>query len=94
MANYRVSTNTNNGTTTTKDKTNKKQQKQRNINQFRWLTLKHEFLKIYVNLQTAFAAETHLAEGQWLEEQVNVVKLWMFEQQPEGQLFRGEKGNI
>jgi hypothetical protein len=29
-------------------------------------TLKHELLKISVHLQTAFAAGTHLAEGQWL----------------------------
>jgi hypothetical protein len=29
-------------------------------------------------LQTALAAETHLAEGQWLKEQLNVVKLCMF----------------
>jgi hypothetical protein len=29
-------------------------------------------------LQTAFAAETHLAEGQWLKKQVNMVKLRMF----------------
>jgi hypothetical protein len=29
-------------------------------------------------LQTAFAAETHLAEGQWLKEQLNLVKLRMF----------------
>jgi hypothetical protein len=27
-----------------------------------------------VNLQTVFATETHQAEGQWLEEQWNVVK--------------------
>jgi hypothetical protein len=36
------------------------------------------FLKISVNLQTALAAETHLAEQHWLEEQLNVVKLRMF----------------
>jgi hypothetical protein len=35
-------------------------------------------LKISVDLQTAFAADTHLAEGQWLKEQLNVVKLRMF----------------
>jgi hypothetical protein len=27
------------------------------------------------NLQTAFAAKAYLAEGQWLEEQMNMVKL-------------------
>jgi hypothetical protein len=41
-------------------------------------TLKHDLLKVYVHLQTAFAAETHLAEGQWLKEQLNMVKLCMF----------------
>jgi hypothetical protein len=40
--------------------------------------LKHEFLNISVHLQSAFAAETRLAEGQWLEEQLNWVKLRMF----------------
>jgi hypothetical protein len=44
----------------------------------RLFTLKREFLKISVNFQTALAAETHLAEGKWLEEQLNVVKLRMF----------------
>jgi hypothetical protein len=37
-----------------------------------------EFLKISVDLQTEFAAETHRAEGQWLEEQLSMVKLRMF----------------
>jgi hypothetical protein len=40
--------------------------------------LKHDLLKISVGLQTAFAPDTHLAEGQWLKEQLNVVKLRMF----------------
>jgi hypothetical protein len=39
---------------------------------------KLEFLKISVDLQSASAAETHLAEGQWLEVQLNVVKLCMY----------------
>jgi hypothetical protein len=39
---------------------------------------KRDLLKISIDLQTAFAAETHLAEGQWLKEQLNVVKLRMF----------------
>jgi hypothetical protein len=34
--------------------------------------------KISVDLQTAFAADTHPAEGLWLEEQLNVVRLRMF----------------
>jgi hypothetical protein len=41
-------------------------------------TPRHELLKVSVDLQTAFAAETNRAEGQWLEEQLNVVKLHMF----------------
>jgi hypothetical protein len=41
----------------------------------RLFTLKHELLKTSVRLQTAFAAEAHLAEGQGLEEHVNMVKL-------------------
>jgi hypothetical protein len=40
--------------------------------------LKHYLLKISIDLQTAFAADTRLAEGQWLKEQLNVVKLLMF----------------
>jgi hypothetical protein len=44
---------------------------------FKLLTLKHEVLKIYVNIQTAVAVETHLAEKQWLEK-LKVVKLRMF----------------
>jgi hypothetical protein len=48
------------------------------MDQLRLFTVKHDLLKISVHLQTAFAADTHLAEGQWLEEQLNVVKLRMF----------------
>jgi hypothetical protein len=36
-------------------------------------------IKIFIHLQTAFAAETHLAEGQWLKEQRNVVMLRVFQ---------------
>jgi hypothetical protein len=43
------------------------QNKRNNENQFRLLTLKHEFLEMSVKLKAAFADETHLAEGQWLE---------------------------
>jgi hypothetical protein len=39
------------------------------------LTLKQEFLKIYASLQTAFAAAAHLADGQWVQNQVNMLKL-------------------
>jgi hypothetical protein len=44
----------------------------------RLLKLKTDLLKISVDLQTACAADTHLAEGQWLKEQLNVVTLRMF----------------
>jgi hypothetical protein len=36
------------------------------------LTLKQELLGISASSQTALAVETQLAEGQWLEEQVDV----------------------
>jgi hypothetical protein len=42
--------------------TTKETTKQRKMNQIR-LTLKYDLLEISVDLQTAFAAETHLAEG-------------------------------
>jgi hypothetical protein len=48
------------------------------MDQLRLFKLKHTTLKMSVDLQTAFAANTHLAEGQWLKEQLNVVKLRMF----------------
>jgi hypothetical protein len=68
MANYRVTTDTNNTSNKTQDKTNKKNNKTNNkkqdkIDQLRPFIFKHELLKISVHLQTAFAAETHLAEG-------------------------------
>jgi hypothetical protein len=31
-----------------------------------------------MDLQTAVAAEAHLAEGQWLDEKLNLVKLCVF----------------
>jgi hypothetical protein len=31
-----------------------------------------------VHYKTVFAAEAHLAEGQWMDEQMNVAKLRMF----------------
>jgi hypothetical protein len=43
-----------------------------------FLTFKCRLLKISRNLQTEFAARTHLAVGQWLEEQLNVEKFRMF----------------
>jgi hypothetical protein len=59
--------------TTTKETTN-----QRNMDQLRLFTLKYDLLKVSVDLQTAFAGETHLGEGQWLKEQLNVLKLRTF----------------
>jgi hypothetical protein len=78
MASYRVSTNTNNSNKTTQDKKKTTITKQRNMDHIRLFKLKHDLLKISVDLQTAFAADTHLAEGQWLKEQLNVVKFRMF----------------
>jgi hypothetical protein len=48
------------------------------MDQLRLFTFKYDLPKISVDLQTAFAAETRLAEGQWLKEQLNVLKLLMF----------------
>jgi hypothetical protein len=64
----------NNSNKTTQDKTTK----QTKMDHLRLFKLKHDLLKITVDLQTAFAADTHLAEGQWLKEQLTVVKLRMF----------------
>jgi hypothetical protein len=54
------------------------QNKQRKMDQLKLSKLKHDLLKISIDLQTAFAADTHLAEGQWLKERRNVIKLRMF----------------
>jgi hypothetical protein len=48
------------------------------VDQLRLFKLKHDLLKISLDLQTAFAADRHLAAGQWLKEQLNMVKLRMF----------------
>jgi hypothetical protein len=48
------------------------------MDQLRLFKLKYELLKISIDLPTALAAETHLAEGQWLKEQLKAVKLRMF----------------
>jgi hypothetical protein len=61
MTNYRISTNTNNRNKTTQDKPTKTT-KATKMDQLRLFTLKHELLKLSVNLQTAFAAETRPAE--------------------------------
>jgi hypothetical protein len=38
----------------------------------------NELLKISTNIQTEFVARTHLAVGQWLEEQLNIETFRMF----------------
>jgi hypothetical protein len=53
--------------------------KKRKNYQLRLLAFKQELQKISARLQTELAAETHLAEGQWLEDQVNMLKLRMFQ---------------
>jgi hypothetical protein len=83
MANYRVSTNTNNRNKTTQDKTNNKNYNKRNNKTKKDGSAKAFLTQIYllktsVDLQTVLAAERQLAEGQWLKEQLNVVKLRMF----------------
>jgi hypothetical protein len=70
-ANYRLSTNTSNNNKTTQDKKQKtknrqqkeKTRKQMKVNQLRLFKLKRDLLKISINLQTALAEDTHLAEG-------------------------------
>jgi hypothetical protein len=62
----------------TQQNNNKRKTKQRRMDQLRLFTLKYDLLKIYLDLQTASVADTHLATGQWLKEQLNVVKLRMF----------------
>jgi hypothetical protein len=46
-----------------------KQTTTKKSNQLTLFTFESEYLKISVDLQTAFAAETGRAEEQWLEEQ-------------------------
>jgi hypothetical protein len=56
----------------------KKNIKTKKCGSSRLFKLKHGLLKISVDLQTALAADTHLAERQWLKEQLNMLKLRMF----------------
>jgi hypothetical protein len=63
------------------------------MDQLRLFKLKHDLLKISIDLQTAFAADTHLAEVQWLTEQLNMVKLRMFRVGTHRQ-FPRQRGNI
>jgi hypothetical protein len=46
------------------DSTGQNKRNNKKKNQFKLLTLELEFLHISLSLQTAFAVETHLAEGQ------------------------------
>jgi hypothetical protein len=43
-----------------------KNKKTRIVNKLRLLKLQHVLLKLSIDLETAFAADTPLAEGQWL----------------------------
>jgi hypothetical protein len=58
MANYRVSTNTNNSNKTTQDRTSKTTTKQRKMDQLGVFKLKHDLLKISADLQAAFLVVT------------------------------------
>jgi hypothetical protein len=78
MANYRVSTNTYSNSKTTQGKETKKKTRTKENLSAKLFKLKHDLLKKSVDLHTAFAADTHLDKGQWLKEQLNVVKLRMF----------------
>jgi hypothetical protein len=49
-------------------------QKVRDCNLLRLFTFKRKFLKTSTDLQTALAAEAHLADGQWLDEPLNTMK--------------------
>jgi hypothetical protein len=67
VANYRDSRNTNNSNKTTQDKTNNKNKTEKKGSDKAFYT-QTRLTKIICNLQTVFAAGTHLAEGQWLKE--------------------------
>jgi hypothetical protein len=54
-----------------------KTRQKRIYDETRLFKLKYELLRVSTNLQTKFAAETHLAVGQWLEE-LNIEIFQMF----------------
>jgi hypothetical protein len=58
--------------------TKETKKKKGKLDQLRLFTLRHKLLKISVDIQIAFSEETHPAEGQWLKEQLNMIKLLMF----------------
>jgi hypothetical protein len=69
---------------TTKKQTHSQKNKQTNkikLNQLRTINFKHKSLKLSLDLQTAFSTETHRAEGQWLEEQLNIQSYMCSEQE-------------
>jgi hypothetical protein len=47
-------------------------------NRLKLFKFKHKFVRISIGSQTALAAEAHSAEGQWLQEQLNIEKLRVF----------------
>jgi hypothetical protein len=55
-----------------------RQERKRKNDQIRLFKLKYRLINISTNLQTEFVARTHLAVGQWPEEQLNVEKFRMF----------------
>jgi hypothetical protein len=57
------------------------------VNQLWLFKLEHKLLKISVDLQTTLATETYAAEGQWLEEQLNMGMLRVFRAEHEYRLF-------
>jgi hypothetical protein len=80
VANYRVSTKYKTNNTINKTKTHKNKRKM--------IKLKYRLLKISTNLQTEFAARTHLAVGQWMEE-LNWKIFGCSEQEHTSRLLRG-----
>jgi hypothetical protein len=52
--------------------TYRKLTEQRRFNQTRLFKFKREYLNISRDLKTVSAAETHLAEWQWLKEHLNI----------------------
>jgi hypothetical protein len=88
ITNCRVHTNTNNNRnkiTQDKTKSNKINNEMKKNWSVKLFTLKHELL----TLRTALAVATRLVEGQWLEEQVNMLKLRIFRIGTR-RLFRGQ----
>jgi hypothetical protein len=64
--------------TTAMRQTKQQSKKLREWNQLKLFTFKHQFIKLSLDLQTVLSAETHLAEGQCLEEPLSMIKLRKF----------------